>query len=74
MVDLYSKALALDGPPYWSLQLRATTKMLGRFLDDALEDLKLLEEKQSRYASGIFNFSCICFAAKRTSRNLTLTT
>lgn len=47
MIALYTKAFALDEPPYWSLQLRATTKMMGGFLDEALADLKLLEEKKS---------------------------
>lgn len=54
IVALYTEALALDEPPYLSLYRRASSKMMAGFLDEALADLKLLEERKSVYATGIF--------------------
>jgi len=60
MIALYTEAFALDVPPYWSLQLRATTRMMGGFLDEALADLKLLEERNRATRRGSFLCSFPC--------------
>lgn len=54
VIDLYTQALALDEPPYFALQCRAMTHLQGDSLDEALADLKLLEERKSVYATGVF--------------------